>query len=360
MHVAVEATRLERELRGIGRYVRALLPRMAALRPDLRYTLFVKRSCDASKLAATLERDGVPGGVSDITPVSRMGRTRADVCWFPWNVVRPAPPPGPVVVTIHDVVPIALPDERWIAWRKRRRWRSLFSNTALRATLVLADSAFTAGEVNRMLGVPPERIRVAPLGADHFVLPPSLDEGGVLARLGIPQPFFLTVGSGEPRKNLALVYGAMGRLIGSGAAVALVQAGPPHNGQRGATTNASWLREVGYVQDADLAVLYRHAAALVFPSKYEGFGLPVLEAMRSGTPVVCTRATSLPEVAGDAALYVGVDDDTGLATALARILYDEPFRARLSDAGRARAGEFRWEDTARATLAALDEARRSA
>src|SRR6266700_3307836 len=185
MHVAVEATRLERELRGIGRYVRTLLPGMAALRPDLRYTLFVKNSCDANAFAATLEREGVLGAMSDIAPVRQMGRARADVCWFPWNVVRPAPPPGPVVVTIHDVVPIALPDERWIAWRRRRRWRSLFSNTARRATLVLADSAFTAGEVNRMLGVPPERIRIARLGADHFALPHSLNGGGVLDRLGI-------------------------------------------------------------------------------------------------------------------------------------------------------------------------------
>lgn len=359
MHVAVEATRLLSELRGIGRYVRALLPRMAAARTDLRYTLFVKHEGDGVPLLASLAQDGLPAARCTCVPVSQMRYTSADVFWFPWNVIRPEPPRGPVVVTIHDIVPLVIPSPQWNVWRKwrrLRRWRRLYAKTTRRATLVVADSAFTAAELQRVLGIGNDRIRVALLGADHFE-PCAAPDASVLARLGVREPFFLAVGADEPRKNLAVAYRAMARLATQEQPATLVLAGPPHQGWKSGRPDAAWLHDVGFISDTDLAVLYRHAAALLFPSRYEGFGLPALEAMRSGTPVVCARATSLPEVGGNAVAYFEPDDDATLAVTLARMLDDDTFGASLRRVGLERADTFRWDDTACTTLRALEEAR---
>jgi glycosyltransferase involved in cell wall biosynthesis len=359
MHVAVEATRFELDGRGIGRYVRALLPRMAAARPDLRFTLFVKPGRVAA-LARALATDDVLGAHCAVAPVRGLESVAADVRWFPWNVIRPIPRSGVVVVTIHDVTPLAMPDTRWIAWRTRRRWRRLFGATAARATLVLADSQFTASEVSRLLAVPPARLRVVRLGAGHVSSPQDAAGVEALSRLGVHTPFFLTVGADEPRKNLDILRRAMARLNARELRATLVLAGPRKRGGRFTHPDVPWCREIGFVSDGDLAALYRHAVAVVVPSHYEGFGLPVLEAMQSGAAVVCARTSSLPEVAGAAAAFVDPDDESGLVETLRRLLDDRPYRDALVLAGRARVAEFSWDDTARATLEVFDEAQRLA
>ena len=359
MHVAVEATRFELDGRGIGRYVRALLPRMVAARPDLQFTLFVKPGRVAA-LASALAADEVLGTRCKVARVDGLESVSADMCWFPWNVIRPIPRRGPVVVTIHDVTPLAMPDPRWIAWRTRRRWRRLFTATAARATLVLADSEFTANEVSRLLGVPRARLRVVGLGADHVSSPQAVAAAEALTRLGVHAPFFLAVGADEPRKNLALLQRAMSRLNSRELRATLVLAGPRKHRHRLTNPDVPWSREIGFVSEDDLAALYRHAVALVLPSRYEGFGLPVLEAMRSGAAVVCARTSSLPEVAGTAAALIDPDDESGLVGTLLRLLDDRAYRDALADAGRVHAAKFSWSDTARATLEVFDEARRLA
>ena len=126
MHVGVEASRLARESRGIGTYVRALLPELASADPSLRFTCFAKDGGETAALASTLAPLPFLSGRFDVLPLAALPTTRTDLTWYPWNVVRPSAPDGPVVVTMHDIVPVALPDTRWHAFRARRKWRRLY------------------------------------------------------------------------------------------------------------------------------------------------------------------------------------------------------------------------------------------
>src|SRR5579864_9426605 len=144
MLIAVEATRLQREVRGIGRYVRALLPRLVSQRPGLQLVLFARTRRGVIALAESVERDPRLRDSVSVRHVKEMARTAADIHWFPWNVISPVPRDGASVVTVHDVAPVALPDPRWLSWRKNLRWRLRFRRTARTATLIVADSAFTA------------------------------------------------------------------------------------------------------------------------------------------------------------------------------------------------------------------------
>ena len=356
--IAVEATRLAREVRGIGRYVRALLPRMLALRPQAHFILFVKPR-DVTSMTRACHADPRLGGAVEVRPIRALRRCAADVYWFPWNVADPAPKHGAVVVTVHDVAPLALPDPRWRKWRKNRRWRRRFRHVADRATLLVVDSRFTASEVRRLLGVPDQRMRIALLAADDLALQPQVDDGKLLEELGVTGPFILSVGAGDRRKNLAMIERAVADLVPSQPNITLVHAGPrrpPSHPQ----PEASWCRTLGFVSDEQLIALYRSAACLVMASDYEGFGLPVLEAMQLGTPVIAVRSSSLPEVGGSAVVWVPPDDHVQLAAAIRRVLHDELLVARMRAEGHARAAEFSWDETARVTLAAFDDARRLA
>jgi glycosyltransferase involved in cell wall biosynthesis len=355
MIVAVEATRLLREVRGIGRYVRALLPRFIAQRPDLRLMLFAKGRGDAQALGGIVSDDPLLRGRVGVFPVREMPRSTADVFWYPWNIANPAPSRGAVVVTVHDVAPVALPDPRWRAWQKNFRWRRRYAATARRATLIVADSSFTADEIERVLGVSRDRMRVALLAADHAALPGVTADSQTLERIGVGSPYLLTVGAADRRKNLASLGRAMERVVAVHPAATLALAGP-RRALDATLAHAPWIRTLGFVSDDDLTVLYRNAVALLMPSTYEGFGLPVLEAMRLGTPVICARASSLPEVAGDAAEWVEPGNDAQLAATIDRVLSDAGLRARMRAASLAQAARFSWDETARLTLAAFDDA----
>ena len=355
MRIAVEATRLQREVRGIGRYVRAMLPRLVAQRPGLHLVLFAKTRRGVAALADSVGRDPRLRDRVSVRHVREMARTTADIYWYPWNVVGPVPRSGATVVTIHDIAPLALPDPRLLAWRKNLRWRLRFRRTARVATLIVADSAFTAAEISRVLGVGADRIRVALLAADDFAIPSSEGDAAALARLGVRAPFVLSVGAEDKRKNHALLARAMRSVVEARPGTTLVLAGPRRH-PAVPSPDLAWMQTLGFVSDAELGALYRNAAALVMPSTYEGFGLPVLEAMRQGTPVICARSSSLPEVAGDAALWVSPGDADELSSAISRVLSDEPLRGRLGAGSLRRSEAFSWDDTASRTLRAFDEA----
>jgi glycosyltransferase involved in cell wall biosynthesis len=351
--VAVESSRLVHDRRGIGRYVRVLLPRFLALRPELRLILFARGAQDIGIIRDMLPAMGVAADRVEIRLRSQLSRTEADVFWYPWNVALPAPQRGAVVATMHDVAPLALPDPRWWKLLKNRRWRSRYRFTTERATLLVTDSAFSAAEIRRTLSVPSERIRVVLLAADEVRIPEASRDAEALRRLGVRAPYFLVVGAADRRKNIALVERAMSKVAESHPEASLVLAGPRRTAN---TTEPSWRQTVGFVSDDDLVSLYRSARALIAPSSYEGFGLPVLEAMQLGTPVICTRASSLPEVAGEAALYVGLDDADALAAAATRLLADDALHASMRAASLAQSARFSWDETARQTLAVFTEA----
>lgn len=353
--VAVEATRLLREVRGIGRYVRALLPRLVALRPGLRLTLYVKNQRDVETVELVFAAMPALRDHLEVRPVREMVRSGADVFWYPWNTASPTPSRGAVVATMHDIVPIAHPDPRLRGWQKNLRWRRRYGATARRATLIIADSQFTADEIHRMLGVPRARMRIALLAADDFAVPPVEGDAAALERLGVRTPFVLSVGAADRRKNLALLERAMPRVVAAHPGTTLVLAGPRRDAQP-PLADAAWRKTLGFVSDDELAALYRGAGVLVMPSTYEGFGLPVLEAMRLGTPVICARGSSLPEVAGDAAMWVDSEDDADLAAKIGRVLGDERVGASLRAASLEQASRFSWDDTARLTIAAFEEA----
>jgi len=345
----------------MGRYVRALLPRLISSRPSLSVELYVADDAQAAFARAWLAGSGIPSSRLTVRRIGELRQSAADVFWYPWNHADPLPAHGPVVVTIHDVAPLALPDRRISALFRNLLWRRRYARAASNATIVLTDSEFSAREVERFLNVPRARIRVAHLGPDA----PAIDGRGepdllagadaaALVRMGVSTPYILTVGADDRRKDLDTAARAVARLVAGGRRVSLVQAG--NRRRRNAAAPHAWIVPLGYVEQPDLAALYRTAAAVAIPSIYEGFGLPLLEAMGHGAPVVCSRAASLPEIGGTAPLWFEPGDDAGMAAALARVLDDPTVSAACRAAGLDQASLFSWEATATGTLAAFDDA----
>lgn len=286
----------------------------------------------------------------------------ADVLWNPGNAA-PARVPCPQATTVHDMQYRHFPEDfSRLALLAMRR---AVPAAVRRSAVVLAPSEFSRQEIYAQLPrTAPERVVVTPEAADPAFAQPlsgAFVAERVLALTRAADPVLLAVGNSYPHKDLATAVAAYGRIcdriphrlvlvgrarLGEPAVAAAVAALPP---------GARFTR-VSYVLPADLAALYRGADALVFPSRYEGFGLPVLEAMASGLPVVAAREGSVPEVAGDAALYARTGDPDDFARVLLGLLAGPGAaeeRARLAGLGRARAARFSWGATAEATLAAL-------
>lgn len=257
----------------------------------------------------------------------------------------------PTVVTVHDLSPLVMGTAILPAWRHRAFYR-LQLNACRRAAHLIADSSNTARDLTRFGIAPPERIRIIPLAA-----PPHVDEAVELTpalRALISAPYLLHVGGAEPQKNQEAVLSAFGELCrDENFDHRLVLVGGRHLGDEGATRisprAAGRIVRLSGLGRAELQILYEHCAVFIFPSLYEGFGLPILEAMSNGAPVVAASTSSLPEVAGDAALFVAPGDSTAIAQAVRRLLQDETLREKFRAAGFARAREFSWARTAQET-----------
>jgi glycosyltransferase involved in cell wall biosynthesis len=216
-----------------------------------------------------------------------------------------------------------------------------------RARVIATDSAFSRTELVRRAGFDDRCIRIVPCGCDH-ILDVEPDDR-VLERTGlVGRPFVLAVGGYRPHKNLALVDRAL-RLLGEDAPV-LAVLGVPDARVFGRGARMHGCLALGRVTDGELRSLYQHAACLAFPSRYEGFGLPPLEAMACGCPVVVARAGALPEVCGVAARYVDPDDEAELARTLLDLLCNDDERRALVAAGHERSSAFTWRRAAEATI----------
>lgn len=262
---------------------------------------------------------------------------------------------APVVLTIHDVSYALHPE--WYPYRRDWMRRAFYRSSAHAASQIVTVSNFSAREIATAYDIPLDRITIAPLGVDGGFSP---GEGESLdLRAGVATPFVLHVGDLHERRNLGVALEAVieaRRHFGASSTLALVLAGVDRGvteGLRAIASNAGIsdaLVHLGTVSEERLRALYRSAAAVVYPSLYEGFGLPVLEAMASGTPVIASHAASIPEVLGTAGVLLDPLDVRGWTDAIVAIVNDEPLRARLREAGLARAGEFTWARTARITL----------
>ncbi len=285
---------------------------------------------------------------------AELWRDRPDLTWVPAHAL-PLLFPGRAAVTVHDLGYQFFPQAHPTKQRLYLDWTTRFS--AARASIILADSRATADDLMRFYGTPARKIRVVYPGVElQGEAPTSGDIEGVRQKYNLPERYFLFLGTLQPRKNIARIVQAYTRWQAQHTddAAALVLAG----GQ-GWLYDPAWTAGVsgvilpGYVDDADKRALYAGALAFVFPSLYEGFGFPVLEAMLSGTPVICSNTSSLPELAGDAALLVDPLDVGAIADAMGLLATDETLRASLIERGYVQARQFSWEAAATATLAAL-------
>lgn len=359
-HYVLDARTAQPHFPGIGRYVTNLaanlIPLLAA---DERLTVLAHPrhlpALPASPNTALLPVGASPFSLAQQWQIPRLLRLlRADL-YHSAYVAMPYAPLTPTVLTIYDLIPLLYPEQ---SSRRARGLIGLLNRLALHAArVVIAISEATRRDYIRCLGAPADKIVTIPLAA-AFNDPPSGGEPPG-ARASQPAPratrYILYLGSNKPHKNLVRLVEAFTRI--PDRAVQLVIAGAWDARYPEARRRAEALGLLdrivfrGPVAEAELPSLYAGAALFVFPSLYEGFGLPVLEAMACGAPVVCSNTSSLPEVAGDAACLVNPFDVDELAAAIGRILDDEALRWQMRARGLAQAARFSWAQTARQTLA---------
>lgn len=281
-----------------------------------------------------------------------------DLLFVPAHVVPLLHPQS--VVTIHDLGFLHEPGSHPAPDRRLLDLSTRWSARA--AQRVIAISAATRQDLVRAYGVPETKIRVVPhgVGPEFRPVPPYVSEE-VKVRLNLPSRYVLAVGTVQPRKNLGRLAAALRVLVEHGLPHHLVIAGK--RGWLAGTVDqaietsgmADRIHRVGYVAPTDLPAVYTGADAFCFPSLYEGFGLPALEALACGVPTLVSDRGALPEVVGDAALTVNPTDERAIGTALVRLLTDADLRQRLAAAGPLRAAHFSWDQTAAQTLAVLRE-----
>ncbi len=350
---------------GIGSYVRELVPALASLHDAPELTTFQVGSAGDPRDADVI----VPGSIRSLYPrwdlTGRPGLPHAlATCDVVHATNHAAVPPKAawqgLVVTVHDLAFDVFPGAFPTSWRWL--YRVGVRAAARRADVVVTPSLSTAADVEQRHGVDPACIRVTPLAAS---LPTAItDPSETLAALGIDPPFILCPATLEPRKNQVRLIRAY-RQVAPDVPHALVLSGPDGWGMHEIETElarggSGRVIRTGLLSETQLDAVYRAADAIAYPSLYEGFGLPVVEAMARGVPVLASTTPAVAETAGDAAVLVEPQDVAAIAEGLARVLTDRALHDDLVAKGTVRVASFSWEATARATLDAYREARERA
>ena len=371
MRVGLDLLGIGERSAGIGTHALALPGALLAAEPGIGITAIVGREAPPSLTAASWAGDvrwlrlpvatrGRQVALAQYVGLPALGLARRlDVMHTLSNVGAPRVPGLATVVTVHDLI-WKHAGLDWGAPEAVAAMERMAARAARWATRVQADSHATRADVLALAGIDPAKVDVVPLGASVAPDASATPAAELRVRLELgPGPVLLAVAQKRPYKNLQAAVRAVAAL-GDDARLVLPGAPTPHEAELRVLADGlgveDRVRFLGWVEDADLEGLYRCAAAVLVLSRYEGFGLPVLEAMLRGTPVVAADAMSLPEVAGDAALLVDPGDQAAIDAAVARVAGDAELRADLARRGRERAAQFTWERTARETLASYRRA----
>lgn len=351
---AIDGRYIQDHFPGIGRYTYNLIDALARVAPDDSFVVLHNPALRNTRY-----------DIAALARYSNIELRRVDVPTFSWReqyalrntqyallhspyYVKPYFLSVPSIVTIFDLIPLHFPDDlpnaqarfffRWAVWL-----------AAMTATRVIAPSLATRDDLVAHLRVPHEKIAVTPLAADaRFAPQPTSEITRVREKYALPERCILSVGINKPHKNLATLIKVCEQFE-----IQLVIAGAwdARYGAKSQIPNQSQIRFVHNIADADLPALYAGATVFVMPSLYEGFGLPLLEAMACGAPVIASNISSLPEVVGDAGILFDPCNADELASAIARVLSDDTLRDALHAESLTRAAQFSWERTARETLA---------
>lgn len=368
MHIGIDAHAIGARQGGNETYIRNLIRALAEIDSANRYTIYLANKQAAAEWRAAWAARFPNFQVRLLLPPTPLVRVPV---WLAFELrQRPvdvlhvqytAPPfcAAPIVATIHDLAFEHLPET--FTRRGAMQLKLTVRRTARQAARVATVSEFSRQDILRTYRLPPEKVVVTYNGIEPHFSPAlhSADEAVAVRRqFNIARAYLLAVGSLQPRKNLVRLIRAYARLRQQNESFTpqLVIVGRKLWLAREVFAEVKqhpWAEDViltGYVRDEDLAALYRHAAAFVYPSLFEGFGLPPLEAMACGTPVVTSNTSSLPEVVGDAALLIDPYDEQALTRALLQITNDQALRARLRAQGIIQARKFTWRAAAEQTL----------
>jgi len=347
--VVIDLRMVRGRLHGISRYALELSRRLPALAPDLEFI-------------GLASPDGLPDDLGPLTPSFPITRCRAHFLspfeqpalalslgqakpdlFHATSFSLPALWPGRLVATLHDANHLAMPEQYGPG--RVTYYRVVVGPRAKRARALVTDSEFSREEVARHLGLNPYKLQIIPLGVDARFTPPTQGElAEFRRRRGLPERYFAAVGSTKAHKNLELIADLAPALP---APVALL-AGRDAKAELGFPDSTL---ELANLSEEEMPLFYGGATALLLPSRYEGFGLPALEAMASGCPVIAARAGSLPEVVGEAGVLARPDDANAWREEATALFRDERHRRALVEKGLERAGRFTWDACAQQTLA---------
>jgi glycosyltransferase involved in cell wall biosynthesis len=365
MRIAVDAGALAQPGNGIARYLRAMLEHLLPLAPQHHWTAYARARLHFGAVMTPLQQchDHLPAGLGRVAALATTlpwwtARDRPDLFWGPAHrLPLYLPPTTARVVTIHDLCWREAPQTMRATTRRLDAW--LMPRALRAADRVIAVSQATADDLRTAFPDVAARVVVVPEAATAL---PTPGTRASLEAFGIDRRYVLFVGTLEPRKNLPRLLQAFARVAPGTLLVLAGGRGWGDAALRGALAAAGVgerVRVLGAVDDARLATLYRHAHCLALPSLYEGFGLPLLESLAQGTPVLTADRASMPELAGSAGLCVDPYSVDAIANGLARLLDDAALHARLAAAATAQAARYSWASAARATLTVFEDAVRT-